>query len=64
MTYELSYGECSVIETEWNRYKDEMGVPGSAEDAIDFIATVCMGVYDTDDEWEAVFDYIGCLEEK
>lgn len=66
MTYELSYGECSAIQKEWDAYKERKGVEGfgDAELAMEFIEEECAGVYDTEDERVAVFNYIGCLEER
>ena len=64
MTYELSYGECAAIADEWEAYKKKNGIAGigSAMLAMAFIVQECAGVYDTDEEQDAVFEYIGCLE--
>ena len=59
---DLSYGELVAIEDEWQKFKKKKG-SNDADTAWEFIETECKGVYDTDEEKDAIFAYIGSLEE-
>ena len=58
----LSYGELTTIADEWEKFKEKVG-RNDADTALEFIDTECAGVYDSDDEKEEIFSYIGTLEE-
>ena len=60
----LSYGECSVIESEWESWKERHDNDGSAGSALRFIDEMCAEVYPDEEDQDEIFCYIGCLEER
>lgn len=57
----FSYGELFAIEEAWTEYAAQYG--HEPENAFDFIDVICSEVYPSEEEQEAIYNLISCIEE-